>query len=56
MKDFVIQIQREIEKKKDKNALQTYSSLACSRHLDSWVPAGSQRAEKNKGKKKKKKN
>ena len=24
-------------KKKDKNALQTYSSLACSGHLDSWV-------------------
>ena len=38
MKDFVIQIQRGIEeRKKDKNALQTYSSLACSGHLDSWV-------------------
>ena len=37
MKDFVIQIQRGIEKKKDKNALQTYSSLACSGHLNSWV-------------------
>lgn len=24
-------------KKKDKNALQTYSLLACSGHLDSWV-------------------
>ena len=37
MKDFVLQIQRGIEKKRIKNALQTYSLLACSGHLDSWV-------------------
>ena len=49
MKDFVIQIQRGTEKKKDKNALQTYSSLACSGHLDSWVRRAVRDAEKNKG-------
>lgn len=54
MKDFVIQIQRGIEKKKDKNALQTYSSLACSGHLDSWVRRAVREQKKIRAKKKKK--
>ena len=52
MKDFVIQIQRGIEKKKDKNALQTYSSLACSGHLDSWVRRAVREQKKIRAKKK----
>ena len=52
MKDFVIQIQRGIEKKKDKNALQTYSSLACSGYLDSWVRRAVREQKKIRAKKK----
>ena len=52
MKDFVIQIQRGIEKKKDKNALQTYSSLACFGHLDSWVRCAVREQKKIRAKKK----
>ena len=52
MKDFVLQIQRGIEKKRIKNALQTYSLLACSGHLDSWVRRAVREQKKNKGKKK----
>ena len=42
-------------KKKDKNALQTYSSLACSGHLDSWVRRAIREQKKIRAKKKKRK-
>ena len=40
-------------KKKDKNALQTYSLLACSGHLDSWVRRAVREQKKIRAKKKK---
>lgn len=42
----------ELKKKKDKNALQTYSSLACSGHLDSWVRRAVREQKKIRAKKK----
>ena len=43
---------RNWKKKKDKNALQTYSSLACSGHLNSWVRRAVREQKKIRAKKK----